>query len=164
MRDLTAERVRELLDYDMESGAITWRKRTGGTARMGLHAGTTDNSGYTRIGIDRRIYRAHRLVWLHVHGAWPVGEIDHIDGDKSNNRLSNLRDVSRTLNQQNLRKAHKRSASKTLGVSQHAATGKWRARIWVNGKNKSLGLYSTKAEASATYVAAKRVHHEGATL
>lgn len=164
MSKLTAERLREVLAYDPESGLFTWSARTGGSATKGRAAGTVDERGYLRIGVDRRVYRAHRLVWLYVFGKWPSSEIDHIDGDKSNNRISNLRDVSRQVNQQNLRHPHKRGGSGALGVSKHASTGKWRARIWTNGKNKSLGLFDTKDLASDAYLSAKREHHEGATL
>lgn len=164
MCELTAERLRQVLAYDKDTGAFTWLSRTGGTSKEGIAAGTFDERGYLRIGLDGRVYRAHRLAWMYVFGTWPSGEIDHIDGDKSNNRFTNLRDVSRQVNQQNQRRAHKRSGSGTLGVSMHASTGKWRARIWVNGKNKSLGLFESKDLASAAYAIAKREHHEGSML
>jgi hypothetical protein len=164
MAQLTAERLREALLYDAGSGLFTWAIRTGGTASIGRVAGTMDSQGYTRIGIDGHVYRAHRLAWLFVTGDWPANEIDHIDGNKSNNQLSNLRDVSRQMNQQNQRRPHKRGGSGSLGVSMHQSTGKWRARIWTNGKNKSLGLFDTKDMASAAYAGAKREHHEGSTL
>lgn len=162
--ELTAERLREMLHYDLSTGRFVWRQRSGSTGKAGATAGTVDGRGYIRIGLDHRVYRAHRLAWLYVHGEWPAGEIDHINGDKQNNRLVNLRVVSRSENQQNLRTAHRRNSSDTLGVSLHIATGKWRARIWTGGRNKSLGLFPTKEQAHARYVEAKRELHTGATL
>lgn len=160
MADLTAESLRSVLRYDAETGVFTWLS---GRCK-GAEAGTVDARGYIRIGIARRIYKAHRLAWLYVHGAWPTNEIDHIDGDHGNNRLANLRDVPRQVNQQNLRRPHKRGRSGILGVSLHKQSGKWRARVWVNGRNKSLGLFERAEEAKASYVAAKRQEHEGSTL
>lgn len=164
MRELTADRLRAIMNYDLTTGVFTWLCRKGGTACKGATAGTIEINGYLRIGIDRHIYRAHRLAWLYVHGVWPTGEIDHIDGDKANNRIENLRDVSRMTNQQNMRGPHKRGNSGFLGVSRHASTGKWRARICINGKNKSLGLYASKEDASSAYINAKRNFHQGSTL
>lgn len=161
---LSAERLRELLRYDRETGLFTWRQRTGSTATPGSIAGTKDARGYVRIGVDGHVYRAHRLAVLYVTGEWPSGEVDHRDGDKANNRYRNLRNASRSVNQQNLRAPHRRGSSGFLGVSFHAATGKWRARIWTDGGNKSLGLHETQALAHAAYVAAKRSLHEGCTL
>lgn len=163
MAELTSARLRELLNYDPETGIFTWAvART--RAAKGTPAGTIDGRGYIRIGIDGGIYRAHRLAYLYMTGAWPVNEVDHLDGGTGNNRWANLRDVPRTVNQQNMRAAHKRGASGSLGVSLHKGTGKWRARVWKAGKNKSLGLYATREEAYAKYVEAKRIHHEGNTL
>lgn len=164
MRTMTQERLKEVFDYVESTGSLVWRVRTGGTSVPGRQAGTFDERGYIRIGVDGGIYRAHRLIWMYVHGVWPSGEIDHLDGDKSNNRLENLRDVTRSINQQNLRNPHKRGGSGSLGVSEHRETGKWRSRIWVDGKNKSLGLYKSKDEAHAAYVTAKRELHKGSTL
>ena len=162
MRDLTAERLRELLHYEPETGAFTWR-RDAGTARAGRVAGTMDK-GYVRIGIDGDIHKAHRLAFLYVNGRWPLGEVDHLDGARSNNAWPNLRDVSRTVNQQNQRKAHRRGGSGLLGVSLHKATGKWRARVWVGDGNKSLGLFDTRDAAHEAYIHAKREFHKGCTL
>lgn len=163
MRELTPQRLHELLHYSPDTGVFTWRVRRSGTAGVGSTAGTLDR-GYIYIGIDRRIYPAHRLAWLYMTGSWPTNEIDHMDGEKTNNRISNLRDVCREINQQNLRKAHSRNSCGLLGVSLHRSTGKWRARLWTGGKNKSLGLFDSPEEAHSHYVAAKREIHIGGTL
>lgn len=161
---LTAKRLRELLEYQPDTGLFVWLCRTGGTGKAGAIAGTIDSFGYVRIGIDGRVYRAHRLAVFYMNGAWPINEVDHCDGDKANNRWENLRDVPRITNQQNQRKPHRRGSSGFLGVSLHEETGRWRSRIWVNGRNVSLGLHDTPNEAHAAYVLAKREIHEGNTL
>lgn len=163
MRELTAGRLREVLSYDPESGEFRWKVRLSARSVIGEIAGTTDERGYIRICIDRNIQRAHRLAWLYMHGAWPAQEIDHLDGDKQNNRIANLRDVARAVNQQNQRSANRQSRSGLRGVKLHK-TGKWHARIWANGRSESLGLHDTADLAYAAYLKAKRQHHEGNTL
>lgn len=104
---LTAERLRELLTYDPETGEFRWRYTRGCRAR-GQIAGTVTCLGYLTIAIDGRKYKAHRLAWLHVHGEWPYPEIDHINRIKLDNRLVNLRRATRAENNANrvvLRKA-----------------------------------------------------------
>ena len=113
--------------------------------------------------IDEREYSAHRLAWLYVHGAWPTGQIDHINGDRGDNRISNLRDVTPALNTQNQRRAARSNKSSgLLGVT--ANRGRWLAQISIGGKSRNLGRYATPEEAHAVYVAAKRVLHAGCTL
>ncbi|OZI21752.1 hypothetical protein CAL18_12575 [Bordetella genomosp. 7] len=164
MRDLTPEILRGCLRYDTSTGKFTWKRRTGGRATTGVAAGTVTARGYLEIGLGRKIYKAHRLAWLYVYGVWPIGEIDHIDGDKLNNAIRNLRDVPRRANQQNLRRALGARTNGLLGATHHKATGKWRSRLWVDGRNISLGLYETAEEAHKAYIEAKRKHHEGCTL
>jgi len=94
-------------------------------------------------------------------GEWP-SEIDHINGDKSDNSYRNLREVSRGENMQNKRKAHRNNKTGFLGVAREA--GKYRARIRVCGKNRSLGMYDTPQQAHQAYLAAKRELHEGCTI
>lgn len=165
MRDvLTAEKLRQLLNYDAETGVFTWRVRASIRAKPGAPAGTVDNRGYIRIGVAGGIYRAHRLAILYVTGEWPAEEVDHLDGDKANNRYANLRDVSRALNQQNMRLPYRSGKSGYLGVSLHRPTGKWRARVSIGRRAQSLGLYDTPDAAHAAYVAAKRQLHPGCSL
>lgn len=160
----TAEDLRALLDYDALTGQFTWRAGRAGTAWAGSWAGSVDSRGYVRIGIFGGIYKAHRLAWLHVHGHWPKHEIDHINGIKDDNRLENLRDVNGVVNKQNTREARGGRVAGLLGATYHEATGKWRARVWIGGRNKSLGLFDTAEEAHAVYIEAKREVHEGCTL
>lgn len=159
---LTAERLRELLNYDPETGVFTWRVSRRATARPGSVAGTITPKGYRAIWIGAN-YRAHRLAWLYVYGVWPTHEIDHIDGNRANNAIANLRDVTRSVNHENLRRARSDSAHGFLGVSPFK--GKWwKARITVNGKWQHLGTFKTPEEAHAAYLEAKRRLHVGCTI
>jgi len=119
--------------------------------------------------IDGKIYLAHRLAWLYVHGVMPKKNIDHINGVKTDNRIENLRDVAQSVNLQNLQRARKnRKSSRLLGVS-HSNRGTclarpYRARIVVDGRELSLGTFATEQEAHQAYLAAKRIHHEGCVI
>src|SRR5262249_14466090 len=97
---LTATRVRELLDYDPDSGWLTWRTPRNGT-RIGARAGSLKSDGYRRIKIDGTNYAEHRVIWLLVTGRWPDRDIDHIDGRRDDNRIAFLRDCSKSENVRN---------------------------------------------------------------
>lgn len=118
--------------------------------------------GYIYIGIDKSNYLAHRLAWLYVYGTWPDKDIDHIDGNITNNRIQNLRLTTETHNSQNQRQAHKGSYSGLLGV--YPAGKRWRAMITVNKKTISLGVFATKDEAYDVYIKNKRKLHPGCTI
>jgi len=153
---IDADRVRDLLDYDRATGALTWKESRGRVSR-GQEAGGIGGHGYKILHIDGKAYHAHRIAWLHVHGRLPPKHLDHIDGDRSNNRFENLREVSNAENQQNLKRARSHSKTGTLGVSIHK--GRWRAQIVVSGKAKHLGRFATREEAAAAYLIAKRAFH-----
>lgn len=160
--DLTAERLRELLHYDQNTGVFTRLLKTSPTSNVGDIAGYRAKDGYHAIWLCGRTYYAHRLAWLHVHGVWPAADIDHINGKRSDNRFTNLRDVPRSINCQNQRSPHRRSASGVLGVSRN--NKRWMATIEVAGVVMYLGTYDTIESAHAAYVSAKRVLHDGCTL
>lgn len=166
--ELTAERLREVLNYDAETGVFTRKLRTARRIKLGEPAGSVSKLyGYLTIMVDLRSYKAHRLAWLYVYGKWPDEFIDHIDGNKLNNRISNLRDVSGSTNIQNQRKPHKRNSTGFLGVTvdNRAKNGrKYMAQIVLGGKHKFLGLYETPELAHEAYLNAKRQMHEGCTI
>ena len=155
---LTAARLRDLLSYSPETGEFVWRRSAKGRpVRAGARAGSPHSGGYLSIGIGGRNYLAHRLAWMYAHGQWPQQDIDHIDGDRRNNRIANLRDVSRAMNCQNRRR-------EDMGVSFHKRDKRWLAQIHVDSKKRHLGSFATRAEAQARYMAAKRVLHPGCTI
>jgi len=152
MTKLTPERLRELLDYKSETGEFRW-KITRSTGEVGAVAGCLRKNSYRLIGIDQRVYLAHRLAWLYVTGQWPVADIDHIDGQRDNNAFHNLREATRTQNNANSR-LPVTNKSGLKGASWDRWTQKWVARIQVAGKGLNLGRFDTAEAAHAAYVAA----------
>lgn len=161
----TFARVQEALRYDPLSGALYWRVCAARRVVVGEEAGCVNRFGYRVVRLDNRLYRAHRLAWLLSYGEWPQGDLDHVNGLRDDNRLRNLREVGRAGNAQNIRNARPQSKTGVLGVSVHRGTGRYRAAISYPGTpSKHLGLFDTVEEASAAYLAAKRVLHLGNTL
>lgn len=158
LNDLTAEQVRELLNYDQETGVFTWRVYRASNAKIGDVAGTYDAEGYRQIRIAKRGYKSHRLAWLYVYGKWPIGDIDHINRNTSDNRIANLREATRSENLQNTG-LHPKNTSGLKGVSWHKSAKKWRARITANGIEVGLGLFKTPEAAYSAYCdAAANMH------
>lgn len=164
MRGVTADRLRFLLDYDADSGIFTWRGRTSNRVKIGSIAGSRHGAGYVQINVDGSNFLAHRLAWLHAHGTWPKGTVDHINGDRTDNRLLNLRDVSQGVNNGNVRKLPRHNTSGLLGASWCAADERWAAHISVDGKSRFLGNFDTADDAHAAYLTAKRRLHAGCTI
>ena len=160
----TQEHLKEVLDYNPKTGIFVWKIATSRKMRAGAIAGYLNNRGYVQI-CDRGVrYMAHRLAWLFTYGKLPSNWIDHINGIRNDNRIENLRDVSKLGNNQNQTKAHRDSECGLLGVRIKKSNGKYIAAIKTNGKSKHLGTFLTKEEAHQAYVAAKRIHHPTCTL
>lgn len=158
MELITADLVRHLLNYDPKTGIFVWREREDAKkawiARFsGKQTGCLNVYGYLVIKICGQAAPSHRLAWLYVYGRWPDHEIDHINGVKTDNRIINLRDVSRSENQQNLSYPQSNSRSGIRGVVQRG--NKWLAVIMLNQKQIYLGQFCTKDEAAAAYETAK---------
>jgi len=147
---LTAEWLRELLDYDAETGVFTWLVSANNRTKAGSVAGSPHGGGYIIIGVRGRMYLAHRLAWLWVHSEWPPHDVDHINLDKTDNRIANLRLATRSQNKANTLRPFT-NTSGVKGVSWHRQGRKWQARIKVNGKNKNLGLFTNIDAAAAAY-------------
>lgn len=155
---VTAERLRALMQYSCETGEFTWVADRNNRNRSGTVAGRVSRLGYVQIGIDGGRYLAHRLAYLYVYGEWPVGDLDHIDRNKLNNRISNLRLASKCENQQN-RAIHKNNKSGFKGVFWHKRSGKWVARIGANGKQYHIGTFDAAEVAYKAYCeAAAKLH------
>lgn len=162
--DLTQDRLRNLLKYDHLTGVFTWNG-VGPNQTKGRVAGSKDRHGYLQTRIDHAIHFNHRLAWLYINGSFPSGVIDHIDGNPLNNRICNLRDVTRRVNQENQRRAP--SSNKTtglLGATLHKPTGKFMAKIQVNREQIYIGLFDTPMGAHTAYINAKRELHQGTTI
>ncbi len=149
---LTAEELRELLSYDKITGIFIRKMKTSNCIHVGDIAGGLKSDGYLRIRIKGKRYLAHRLAWLYVHGSFPEQDIDHINGNKQDNSIANLRDVSCRENQCN-RKRHREGRLQGCFYRKH--TKKWIAQIRINGKKVHLGLFHTEAEAHEVYIQAK---------
>lgn len=158
---LTAERLRELLHYDSETGVFTNRVSRSPKAQAGMVAGSQDQNGYLLIRIDWKLHRAHRLAWLYVYGEWPKGLLDHRNRIKSDNRITNLRPADKVLNGQNRAAAQSNNETGFLGVCRHF-DGHFRAVIQHDGRQRHIGLYDTPEEAHAAYLEAKRRLHSEA--
>ena len=160
---ISADRLRELLDYNHETGALTWRVARGAKAKAGTVAGSPNSKGYLTVKVDNKTYRAHRLAWLMFHGSLPELFIDHVNGDKLDNRICNLRAATNSENQQNKLRARRDSLSGLLGVYTHE-NGRWRSSIKVDGKQKHLGCFDTPEEAHSVYLKAKAELHPFQTI
>ena len=159
---VSADYLRSILAYDADTGVFTRLVRTGHRVKVGDVAGSKNGLGYIAISVVGRARYAHRLAWLYMHGEWPAGDIDHIDGNPSNNAIANLRDVSHRVNQQNRRRAQSNNTSGFLGAARKRK--RWQAIISVDGKLRRLGTFDTPAEANAAYLEAKRLLHPGCTI
>jgi hypothetical protein len=147
--DLTQSRLKEVLDYNFDTGVFKWKIQSNHFIQIGDDAGCV-SKGYITIAIDNCPYMAHRLVWLYIYGKFPDKFIDHINGIKSDNRLINLREANNTQNLQNIG-LHKSNTSGYKGVYFHKKKKQWMARCRVNGVRIYLGMYPTAEEASKVY-------------
>ncbi len=152
------EKLMEMLDYDQCTGIFSWKISTG-RVKAGSAAGSIHCNGYIRICALGKHILAHRLAWMFVHGEFPNGQIDHINGIKTDNRIINLRDVDGFINSQNIRSSKGQNKNGLLGAHKHR--NKWRSRITAYGKRVNLGTMDTPQEAHKAYLEAKRKFHSG---
>lgn len=162
VKNLTAEYVRSVLDYNPETGIFLWKYRydvsqSCNTRWAGKKAGCW-SEGYLLIRLNDVLFQAHRLAWLIVTGEWPNFEIDHRDLNSSNNKFKNLREATKIQNLCNKR-AYKTNTSGYKGVSFYKARKMWRADINVNKKQKHLGVFKNKEDAYSAYCEASKKYH-----
>lgn len=151
-------RVRELLSYDPATGDFHWILGPIHRRRDGRLAGVARKDGYRSIAIDQKTYLAHRLAWFYVHGAWPKNLIDHVNMDRSDNRIANLREATYAENAQNATK-RPTNTSGYKGVSWSFSKGKWTARIVSDMRIRVLGYFDTPEAAHAAYMKAANRYH-----
>ena len=146
----TSERVRELFIYNEHTGILTRRISAGSRSQVGEVVGWKNNKGYLNVGIDSRKYPLHQVIWAYVYGEWPRVDVDHINCNKSDNRLENLRLATRQENQWNTG-VRSSNSSGFKGVSFHKHSGKWQAQICINWKNKHIGKFDSPQLAHEAY-------------
>jgi hypothetical protein len=161
--DLTADKVRQILDYDPETGFFQWKTANATNVKIGDRAGNKRKSkGKFRwvICILGTQYMANRIAWLYQTGKWPENQVDHIDNDQMNNKWKNLREATTAQNCQN-QGIRKSNTSGFKGVSRIKKTGRWLAQISVGGKSKCIGTFATPEEAHKAYCDfAEKLHGE----
>lgn len=151
---ITQDKLKQLLHYNPYTGIFKWRNKKGKVKRKDV-AGSTNNNEYTRIVIDYKFYQAHRLAWLYMYGYFPENDIDHIDRIRNNNRINNLREVSRQCNMRNSGNPRNNNSG-VKGVCWYKSRNKWYAQIIINQKLIFLGYYKSFDEAVCYRLAAEQ--------
>lgn len=155
MNELPNKELRRLIDYNPDTGEMKWKVRISNRFRAGSPAlASVKNSGHLHGLIHRKPFHAHRVAWAIHYGEWPSGFIDHINGVRDDNRISNLRIVTRRGNAMNRRPNSGKSSGLPHGVSVRA-NGRYFAQIQHNGKNHHLGYFDSPEAAESAYVKAK---------
>lgn len=162
MIELTQEELKRILHYDPDTGMFTWIVSPARHIKIGSVAGRVkitkkDGKGYRAITIKRNFCSEHRLAWLYVHGRYPDNQIDHINGDGTDNRLINLREVTANENCRNKRKP-KNNKSGMVGVSWSKNNNKWMACIKINGVTKHIGYFDILLDAVAARINANKFY------
>ena len=155
---ITQERLKELLHYEEATGVFTWKVDKAGKKAGDIAGHVCKRDGYRLIGLDMKLYFAHRLAWLYTHGVWPKQQLDHINRVRHDNRIANLRQATNAQNCQNT-SLRRDNTSGVKGVHWYARRNKWQVYINKNGKRSFLGYFSDKTDAISAYVNAAKVMH-----
>lgn len=160
---LSPEEIRGLFDLNTETGQLRWKTSTSRGRYTQRVAGSPHRLGYVQVKIGKKSYLAHRIVWAIVYGEWPSCQVDHIDGNKANNAVSNLRLVTTSQNAQNRAINGVKTASGLMGAIYVPGTSRrrecWESRIKLNGVSTYLGRFKTPEEAQTAYLSAKKNLH-----
>ena len=143
--------LQEAFCYDPQTGLIT-RLHAAGNVAAGAICGRQDLKGYLRVHFRGKDYKLHRLAWFLHYGEWPSTQLDHIDGDKQNNRITNLRECTTSVNCANQKGARRNNRLGIQGVHEISSSGKFRAKF----RGRGLGCYDTPEKAHAAYLQAKQ--------
>jgi hypothetical protein len=156
---LSFDRAHELLRYEPETGKLFWRVATSNRVKAGAEAGALGGPGYRYLMVETERFLAHRLIFFMQTGRWPIGDVDHMDGNRVNNAWANLRECDRKTNMENRKAPSSKSRTGVLGVS--LSRGRFKAQIASGGKNRCLGRFDTVQEAQEAYLKAKALVHAG---
>lgn len=140
--------------FDYRDGKLYWKVDRGGTAKVGTEAGTYSPDGYVRVWVDGELFLAHRVIWKMLKGQDAAQRLDHIDRNKANNKIENLRETSHSLNILN---------SSAKGYFYCKKRKKFHARIGIGGKKVSIGFFNTEEEAASHYQEFKELYVEMAS-
>lgn len=156
--DFISDNNLKYVSYNPDTGQFIRLKPTSRKTKVGEIVGTYHKAtGYVYLSINKKKYRAHRLAWFYSYGYWPENDIDHINGNRADNRLENLREATRSENMYNQTRVRKNSKIKVTGVSYNR--DRYRARINAEGKQYHIGTYDTIEEAETAYLEAKKKLH-----
>jgi hypothetical protein len=158
---ITLEEAQQHLTFDPDTGIFSWNKAKGRLVKAGDVAGSVHRSGYRRIGICGALVYAHRLAWLMHYGEEPADMIDHINGNRDDNRIANLRHANALINSQNAKRGRPNRTSGLLGVFSDANGATWSVHIEFMGKTVRTGSFATIEEAHERYLELKRRLHDG---
>lgn len=161
---LTVEQLKHTFHYDPPTGLFRWRFSPRNDIKPWSLAGSTRADRYRSLHVRGIGFFEHRAAWAYMTGAWPVEDIDHLNGDRGDNRWLNLRMVSTQVNCQNRRAATVANRSGLLGAHFNAQMGKYVSAVRIDGKQKYLGTFATAEEAHQAHLAARRAHYAGNTL
>ncbi len=153
---LSLDRLKQVLDYDIESGLFSWKKPPIVHARLRDFTAGGITTGYVMIKIDGQKYKAHRLAWFYVNGEWPSCDIDHINGCPLDNRMENLR---MALNSQNQANRKRNNGKRTPKGVKLLPSGRFQSRITIECNLITLGTFNTAEEAQSAYMEAAKTHY-----
>jgi len=144
---ITQKVLKELFLHDEEKGVLYWKNPTSFRVKKGEFAGTVYHDGNVNIQIKGKVYKRHRLIWMFKHGYFPK-QLDHIDRDRSNDRLNNLRESNQSENNANKAKTNKKTSSIYIGVSWSESRKRWESKVMKNRKTYHLGRFKCEIEAA----------------
>lgn len=155
--NITQDMILSVLSYNSDTGIFRWCGKRREGIEIGAEAGWGHSGGYKQVRIFNRRFFMHRLAWVYHYGVHPTGQIDHINGNRLDNRICNLREASDLQNTWNIG-VHAKNTSGFAGVTWSKEAKKWRAQCSINKKRHNLGLFSTPEDASEAYKTFARIH------